>query len=142
MRTTVLILTFLLAATVATAQEPQPPAEEAAPDFSRDTLLRIFSENPVREDVDPRFRATLGAIEFRTRGINWRIGYLPFFMPLQGSMPWLNSHRWPDPFTLTGTHIPHTSRTWRDERALNAEVRKIERRIRASQAEIEVKRDP
>ena len=128
MRTTVLLLSLFLAAS-AVAQESAPPEDT---DYSRDTLLRLFADNPIREETDPRVRLSLGAVDFRVRGTRFRIGYLPFLTPMQGSMPWLNSHRWPDPFTLTGTEIPYTARTWRDERALSAEVRRIERRIRES----------
>ena len=130
MRTTVLLLSLFLAA-AAIAQEPEPAD---ATDYSRDTLLRLFADNPIREETEPRVRLSVGAIDFRIRGARFRFGYLPFFMPLQGSMPWLHSHRWPDPFTLTNTEIPYTARTWRDERALSAEVRRIERRIRDSNA--------
>ena len=128
MRTLIFLLLLSLAAT-ATAQEAEPIEET---DYSRDTLLRLFADNPIREETEPRVRLSVGAIDFRVRGARFRIGYLPFFMPLQGSMPWLHSHRWPDPFTLTGTELPYTARTWRDERALSAEVRRIERRLRES----------
>ncbi|HUP49421.1 MAG TPA: hypothetical protein VNA04_11590 [Thermoanaerobaculia bacterium] len=128
MRTTALILTLLLTATAAAQEEEQ--AQEPPPDYSRDTLLRIFADNPEREEEEQRVRVRLGVVDIRAAGMRWRVGYLPFYMPLHGSMPWLNGHRWPDPFILTGTEIAHTSRTWRDQRAMSAELRRLERRLR------------
>ena len=124
MRATVLILSILMVSSVA-AQETSPE-----PDYSRDTLLEIFMNTPEREETEPRVRVSFGAIEFRAIGARWKIGYLPFFMPLPGSMPWVNGQRWPDPFALTGTEIARPPRTWRDQRALSSELRRIERRIR------------
>lgn len=138
MRIAALILTLLLLASSAAAQESQP-AEET-PDFSRDTLLRLFADDEEREDADARFRHRFGVIDFRAAGVRWRIGYLPFMVPISGSQPWVNGQRWPDPFALTGTEIAQTPRTWRDERALNAESRRLERRLRATTS-IRVDRD-
>jgi hypothetical protein len=135
MRTIALILLLLLPSAAA-AQEPPPaeasPAAETSPDYSRDTLLRLFADNPDREESDPRVKVHFGAIDFRFAGMQWRIGYLPFFVPLQGSQPWLHQDRWPDPFILTGTQVAYGPRTWRDQRALTSEVRKLERRLRES----------
>ena len=127
MRTAVLIATLLLASSAAAQQSLRDPDP---PDFSRDTLLRLFAEGEEREDPEGRFSHSFGAIEFRAAGMRWRIGYLPFFVPLSGSQPWVNGQRWPDPFALTGTEIAQTPRTWRSQRAMSAELRRIERRIR------------
>lgn len=129
MRTAIFIVVVSLAASTAAAQQQ---FNDSQPDYSRETLLRLFAENPEREDANARFRHRFGAIEFQTRGVRWRVGYLPFFLPLHGSMPWVNGHRWPDPFILTNTEIAHTPRTWRDQRAMSAELRRIERRLRDS----------
>ena len=129
MRPGILLIISLLVTGSALAQQQ---FREEPPDFSRDTLLRLFAENPEREEVEPRFRHEIGMVEFRTRNIRWRVGYLPFFLPLHGSQPWDHDQRWPDPFILTGTEIAHTSRTWRDRRAMSSELRRIDRKIRES----------
>ena len=129
MRPAILLIISLLVTGSALAQQQ---FREEPPDFSRDTLLRLFAENPEREEVEPRFRHELGMIEFKTRNIRWRVGYLPFFLPLHGSVPWDHDQRWPDPFILTSTEIAHTSRTWRDRRAMSSELRRIDRKVRES----------
>lgn len=129
MRSAILMVFTLLLSGTAVAQEQ---FREEQPDFSRDTLLRLFAENPDREEGEPRFRHESGMVEFKTRNIRWRVGYLPFFLPLHGSQPWDHDQRWPDPFVLTGTEIAHTSRTWRDRRAMSSELRRIERKVRES----------
>ena len=129
MRPAILLIISLLVTGSALAQQQ---FREQSPDFSRDTLLRLFAENPEREEIEPRFRHEIGMIEFRTRNIRWRVGYLPFFLPLHGSQPWDHHQRWPDPFILTGTEIAHTSRTWRDRRAMSSELRRIDRKVRES----------
>ena len=130
MRSVILMIFAVMLSGSALAQQQQ--FREEQPDFSRDTLLRLFAENPDREEVEPSFRHELGMIEFKTRNIRWRVGYLPFFLPLHGSQPWDHDQRWPDPFILTGTEIAHTSRTWRDRRALSSELRRIDRKVRES----------
>jgi hypothetical protein len=129
MRSAILMVLALLVSANVLAQQQ---FREEQPDYSRDTLLRLFADNPEREDVEPRFKHQFGAIEFRTKNIRWRVGYLPFFLPLHGSVPWDHDQRWPDPFVLTGTEIAHTSRTWRDRRAMTSEMRRIERKVRES----------
>ena len=130
MRPAILIIFATLLSGSALAQQQQ--FREKQPDFSRDTLLRLFAENPDREEAEPRFRHEIGRIEFTTRNIRWRVGYLPFFLPLHGSQPWDQDQRWPDPFILTGTEIAHTARTWRDRRAMSSELRRIDRKVRES----------
>lgn len=138
MRIATLTFAFLLVAAGVTAQESQPEQPQPVPDYSRDTLLRLFAD--ASEDDDEQLEMHIGVIDYRTARARWRFGYLPFFAPFQGSLPWLNSHRWPDPFILTGTEIPQTSRTWRDQRAMSAELRRLERRIRDTSS-IRVDRD-
>lgn len=129
MQKAALILALVLLPGTAAAQEPPAPEN---PDFSRDTLIRIFSETIEPEETEPRVKVSFGAIEFRAAGARWRIGYLPFLMPLPGSIPWDHEQRWPDPFALTGTQIASPPRTWRDNRARNAELRRIDRLMRDS----------
>ncbi|HVS33851.1 MAG TPA: hypothetical protein VMS98_20615 [Thermoanaerobaculia bacterium] len=124
-RAAVALALFLVAAPVAAQEEPPFPP----PDFSRDTLIRLFEEIEV-EDDRPRVRHRFGAVDFRAFGTRWRVGYLPFMAPLPGSMPWINGERWPDPFRLSGTEIPHTSRTWNQRRQLSSELKRIDRLTR------------
>ena len=122
MRTTFLTLGALLFASALMAQQNPPP-----PDYSRTTLLRILSvdqpEEPERK-VDYPF----GAIRIEGRSTRWLLGYLPFLQPLSGSVPTgrgLGSD-FPNPFVLTHTDYPFTPRTWRDNRAMSRELRRIE----------------
>jgi hypothetical protein len=138
MRSLAGILCFALTLSAHGQQPEQEPVPQPAADYSRDTLIEIFANVPEREeDADAKFRHRFGAIDFRALGIRWRVGYLPFLMPLAGSMPWVNGQRWPDPFALTRTEIPMTPRTWRDRRAMNAELRRIER-LTKEEAQIKV----
>lgn len=141
MRSTVLLIALLLIAPVVLAQENATPGmnirvpsgdpdDQPAPDFSRDNLMRLFAtgEEPP-ESPESRIQHELGAIAFRAGGMRWRIGYLPFLAPLPGS--YLTTNReWPDPFLLTGTQYASPRRTWRDQRAMSAELKRIERRLR------------
>lgn len=126
MRTSATILLLLLLATTAAAQEEQgpPPA-----DYSRDTLMRIFAAEEVRAEREPNVQFHIGAVTFRALGSDWRINYLPIMMPLSGSVP-RTSMEWPDPFALTQTQIATGPRI-RNRRALNAELRRINRTERA-----------
>jgi hypothetical protein len=132
MRRTVIILALLCSAFAAAAQEPaeEPAAEK--PDYSKDTLVRLFSDVAERDEVERRIDYGFGYIDFRALGMRWRVGYLPILQPLQGSQPWRNQDRWPDPFALTRTEIASPPRTWRQSREMSAELRRIERRIKKS----------
>jgi hypothetical protein len=64
--------------------------------------------------------------------MDWRIIYLPIAMPFSGSVRGSNpSSMWPDPFALTGTEFASTPRTWRDNREVSRERRRIERSERS-----------
>ena len=130
------LLTFSIAGDVvaqdATQNVPMAPlpqpVDEDDPDYSRDTLLRLFADAPEVEAGDPNFRHSLGAVDFRALGMRWRIGYLPFFAPFQGSYVTTN-REWPDPFQLTGTSYATLPRT-RRSRAMSTELKKIEKRLK------------
>ena len=131
MKTLVAILLFLAAMPALAQQEPeqtQPP-----PDYSREKLIEIFANDPQRDKAEPRIKHSIGMLEFRALGMRWRVGYLPFFMPLPGSQPWINGQRWPDPFLLTGTEYASSPRTWRQTRDMNAELKRIEKKVREKQ---------
>lgn len=122
MKTSTLMLVVLFLATAVMAQ-----SEEAVQaDYSRDTLVRILSTNVEREPVEPRVRFRVGAVDFRALGTSWRFNYLPMMTPLSGSIM-RTSYDLPDPFSHTGTSIASPPRVWRQQRAMNAELRRIEK---------------
>ena len=123
MRTTLLVLGAVLFAGTLVAQQnpPQPP------DYSRNTLLRILSVDQ-REQQERKVEYPFGAIQIEGRTTRWLLGYLPLLAPLSGSVPTgrgLGSD-FPNPFVLTHTDYPFTPRTWRDNRAMSRELRRIE----------------
>ena len=125
MRTAALMAVLVLVASQALAQDSPAPK----PDYSRPTLIRILSGIEAPPEVEKAIRFHFGSVEFRALGTRWRIAYLPIMMPFSGSVNYgrgLGSN-FPDPFVLTGTEIPQTARTWRDQRALSGELRRIER---------------
>lgn len=122
MRTTVFALAAVLIAGTLVAQQTtsQPP------DYSRPTLLRILSDQP--EQQERKVEYPFGAVQIEGRHTRWLLGYLPFLVPLSGSVPTgrgLGSD-FPNPFVLTHTEYPMTPRAWRDNRAMSRELRRIE----------------
>jgi hypothetical protein len=112
----------LLFASALMAQENPPQ-----PDYSRTTLLRILSVDQP-EQPERKVEYPFGAIRIEGRSTRWLLGYLPFLQPLSGSVPTgrgLGSD-FPNPFVLTHTDYPFTPRTWRDNRAMSRELRRIE----------------
>ena len=137
MKTILVTAVLLFAAASGMAQEETPTTSTAPPDFSKDTLVRMFAETTIeapRERVDFGF----GYVDFRALGMRWRVGYLPFLAPMQGSQSWRVDHRWPDPFILTGTSIATTPRTFARTREVNSELRRLERRLKKD-AQVTVK---
>lgn len=119
-RLAALILTLGLAG-VAGAQENGQQAPP--PDFSRDRLRQILTvdeapERPGRVEFLP------GAIVFRALGMRWRFN--AFAMPFPGSVRTTTGFN-VDPFALTQTEFAQTPRTWVSRRAVNAELKRIDR---------------
>ena len=117
-RIAALILTLGLAG-LAGAQEQQAQP----PDFSRDRLRQILTvdtapEQPARVEFLP------GAIVFRALGMRWRFN--AFAAPFAGSVRTTTGFN-VDPFALTGTEVAQTPRTWVSRRAVNAELKRIDR---------------
>ena len=108
------VLALLLLSPAALAQEP--------PDYSRETLMRIFADQPAEEQPDIRFH--IGTVEFRAMGSDWRFVYAPL-LPLSGSVMRV-TQEWPDPFSLTGT-MPATPARVNRSRDLRYELHRIER---------------
>jgi hypothetical protein len=128
MRTTALLLALLLVAGGAAAQE-EAPAERQRPDYSRNTLLRLFAD--AGDDDDQRaIRVGNGALlEVRGLAMTFRLmGVLP---PLSGSEFRTVMNTLPDPFALTGTSIATSPRAWRTQRQRSRELRRIEDTERA-----------
>lgn len=132
MRTTAAILFLLLFGTAAAAQDAPDT------DYSKDTLMRLLHAEEARPEPKPRVDYHFGAVDFMIRGSRFRFNYLPFMVPLSGSNA-RTSLEIPDPFALTGTSIASPPRVWRNRRAHNAELRRIERTERA-RAKLKVKR--
>lgn len=121
MRASATILALLLL-TASTA------AQDTRPDYSKDTLLRLFVEAAEQESENP-IRYRRGAVEFRALGTSWHFNYLPM-MAMHGTLNGV-SMELPDPFILTGTAIASPPRTWRTRREVNAELKRIEKMERA-----------
>ncbi len=124
MRTSLIVIALGLAA-AASAQEA--PARQ--PDYSKDHILQLLANAPEPPAHTSPFEFHFGSVEFPALGTRWRFNYLPIMMPFSGSF---NTGRGlgsniPDPFALTGTTLPYTARTWRDNRALSSELKRIER---------------
>ena len=121
MRASATILALLLLTVSAAAQDTRP-------DYSKDTLLRLFVEAAKQESENP-IRYRRGAVEFRALGTSWRFNYLPM-MAMHGTLNGV-SMELPDPFMLTGTAIATSPRSWRTRREVNAELKRIEKLERA-----------
>ena len=104
-------------------------------DYSRNKLIQIFANEKPQEKAK-KVDAGFGYIDLRALNTRFHIGYLPFLMPLYGSMPWAMNGAFggmPDPFIASGTEIPQTPRTWAQKREFNAELKRIERTERAKE---------
>jgi hypothetical protein len=104
--------------TVTTVDGRQQPI-----DYSRDHLNRLFVELPTPPEVED-IVITPGMAQFRALGLNFNLGYLPFFAPFPGSVP-TTTNVWPDPFSLTRTSLATTPRSFARGQALNREIRRI-----------------
>lgn len=124
------ILLAMLLGTAAAAQEQTPSrtTTASAPDYSRESLMRIFVVDQ-QEEKRRSIEFHPGWIDFRLLGT--RVRFSPFFAPLSGSEH-LTNREWPDPFSLTGAEIAQTPATFRRTRETNAELRALERRVRAT----------
>ncbi|MDQ3282390.1 MAG: hypothetical protein M3Q69_13400 [Acidobacteriota bacterium] len=129
---TFLALCFLAASAVAQEQQPQ---KSDPPDYSRGSLMRIFSTTYNPDDDGRKLHIHDGAIEFRALGTTWR--FLPAMLPLSGSVP-RTTQEWPDPFALTHTSIATSKRAWRTDRQRRAELRRIERTEKEKRAKLKV----
>lgn len=127
------LFVFLLTLPLCAQEETQPQH----PDFSKDTLLRLFADDEERPQADPNVKWSIGAVEFKAAGMRWRIGYLPFFMPLPGSFMGTTGWDLPDPFLLTGTEYATTPRSFRDRRGMSAEMKRIDRLTKRATVKVE-----
>jgi hypothetical protein len=113
---------LLLTATAAFAADPETP------DYSQQHLRELFAQTEAPPPPQTNVRWGVGGVEFRAFGMNWRVLYLPFLPPLSGSVRGSNpSTMWPDPFALTHTELATTPRTWRDNREISRERKRIEK---------------
>ncbi|HEX7708586.1 MAG TPA: hypothetical protein VF701_19150 [Thermoanaerobaculia bacterium] len=130
MKASATLIALLLTASVAFGQE-QAAAGNGQPDYSRDRLLWLTSDEAQRLEEEPLVTYHVGAVQFRAIGSDWRFVYLPIMAPMSGSRMTTTFHEWPDPFSLTGTAIATSPRAWRTQRSYNAELRRIEASERA-----------
>lgn len=124
MKTRLFVATALTLAIAGSAFAQETPVPD--PDYTKPTLIRIFSVDDTPPPRQRRIKHSFGAIEFRALGMDWRVSYLPIAMPLAGSRMG-TTNEWPDAFALTGTQFASPPRTWREQRAISAEVRRINR---------------
>lgn len=111
-RSAILALVLLLAGN-AFAQEQ--------PDYSRDKLLRLFAE------ADPEGRGiqfNYGSVRFRALGTTWN--FTPIMLPFAGTR-FGTTREWPDAFSLLNVPISTSPRAWRTQRAVSAELKRIDR---------------
>jgi hypothetical protein len=112
-------------------------ADEPKPDYSRETLLKMFAPRPPDPPLPPgRVQWHVGYAEFRAWGMNWRVMYLPLLAPLPGSRP-NDLATLPNPFALTGTPYASTmppmfdnDRPWAVEREYRRILRMERKRRR------------
>lgn len=123
---TILALTLAAGASAQQASSKQP----ARPDYSRENLRKLFVDGqgaPPNSQVEWNF----GTVEFRAFGMRFNFAYLPFFAPLQGSLPETTGRQMVDPMALTGAELATTPQTRRDPRVENNdELKKIEERAK------------
>jgi len=132
---------YLSALVIVLALAVTAAAQEQQPDYSREKLIQIFANQPVREPVQPRVQFGFGYVDFKALNMRWRFNYLPISMALPGSIAWRSNGPMgalPDPFELTGTEIASPPRTWKQLRDMNAELERIER-TEKSKAKVTVK---
>src|SRR6185436_13432592 len=132
MRLTTLAFLTALLAPAALAQTAENAPE---PDYSKESIMRIFAVETEKKEEPKAFDVGPSAITYSTGDTSFRFNY--FSAPFQGSIPGTYK-TWPDPFALTGTSIAMSPRAWRDRRARNAELRRIDR-LTKPKATIKVK---
>jgi hypothetical protein len=113
---------FLFCATAQAAQGQT--TEQRRADYSRDTLTRLF----VNAGSDLRY--TDDAVDFRALGTSFHVNIPRILAPLSGSVVGV-TQTIPDPFALTQTQLATSRRAWRTQRALSAELRRINASERA-----------
>ena len=120
-------LATLLALGIAVGASAQ---QTAKPDYSRENLNRLFIDRqgpPPNSQVEWNF----GTVEFRAFGMRFNFAYLPFFAPLQGSLPQTTGRQMVDPMALTGAELATTPQTRRNTQLEeNEELRQIEERAK------------
>lgn len=114
-RSAILALVLLLAASAFAQEEPKA-------DYSRDKLLRLFAE--AGDDNDRGIRFNYGSVQFRALGTTWN--FTPIMLPFAGTR-FGTTREWPDAFSLLNVPIATSPRAWRTQRAVNSELRRIDR---------------
>ena len=99
------------------------------PDFTRDGIQKVFVVD-LYKPAEPRpfDWQSMFMLDWSALGTRWH--FRPILSPLQGTVPTTTGLGVPTAFGLLGTEYAWTPRTWRDERAMNAERRHVEKLIR------------
>ena len=120
--TAAFVIALALAGNIAAQEKPAA----GSPDYSRETLIQIFADDPARQKVDPNVSWGLGYVDFKALNLRWRFGYP--VLPLSGSLPFRNGAfgSLPDPFKLTRTELPWAPDKWRQARDMSVELKRIE----------------
>jgi hypothetical protein len=122
MKRSLLAILVLLSTTAAFADSAP------APDFSRDTILKILHDKDVD---DAPFKIDIGMAQLRTKNFNYRFAYLPLLAPIQYSGPH-GASQLPNPFVLTNTELawrPHQYVAEPDDYTSSGEYRREYRRV-------------
>ena len=123
MRRPLVVFGLMFTATIAAAAPSQQ-----APDYSRETILKILHSDDVE---NAPFKFDIGQVEYRTKNMRYRFAYLPLLAPL----PYTGPHgagQLPNPFVLTHTEFawqPHqyvaTPDDWEQSREYKREYRRV-----------------
>ncbi len=103
-------------------------ATTAAPDYSRDTILKILHE---QDEAAAPFKLDIGMAQLHTKNFNYKFAYLPFL----ASIPYAGPHgasMLPNPFVLTNTELawrPHQFVATPDDYAMDSEYKREYRRV-------------
>jgi hypothetical protein len=107
------------------------------PDYSKEAIQEFVMSIDVEEE-ESSVTYFPDAIRFNALGTSWRFTPYPrLMMPLAGTQMGV-TQQWPDAFSLTGTQIATTQRSWYTRRELKKELDSINKRLKAT---VKVKTD-
>src|SRR5687767_11542422 len=123
MKASAAFLILFLAASASAQQAPKP-------DYSKEAIQEFVMSIDVEEESPVTYFPD--SIRFNALGTSWNFHPFPrLMMPLAGTQMGV-TQQWPDAFSLTGTQIAMTPRTWYTKRELKRELDKINKRLKAT----------